>query len=145
MEIEDAIFQWVSGLPALTAVIGSSPVRFFKGKIPQGSHMPAGVILRAGTGRQNRGCTIDGAVSVSLQIDWYAKTWQDMKEPAMLFRVALQPNVSSFPIYMGGADSPAEFVKVKAATCENEFDGDDPEPGLQRRTQLWTFWIFETT
>lgn len=34
-------------------------------------------------------------------------------------------------------------VKVKDAFLVNEFDLDDPEPGLYRRSQSWRFWYVE--
>lgn len=144
MEFEDAFHDWVAQQAPIVTVIGETGrLRFFKQKIPQGSRFPSVVQQRSGTGRQYRGCRVDGAVALSIQIDHYAKNFQHMVEIARLFREALDPKVLSFPIVMGPDDSPVTGVKVKAAILENEFDGEDPDPGLLRRTQLWTFWIVE--
>jgi len=145
VELEDALFKWVGTQSTVTAFIGGAPqpVRFHKLKIPQGGKMPAMVQQRSGTGRQTLQCGVDGAVAVQLQIDTYAKDWATMAACSRAFARALRPGDVTYPIWMGDGDSPSVAVKVKAATLENEFDLDDPEPGLCRRTQLWTFWIFE--
>lgn len=145
MELEDALFKWVQDQPTITGFIGAPPqrTRFFKLKVPQGEKFPACVVQRSGTGRQELQCATDGAVAVSLQVDHYAKTWPEMAALGKAFRHALRRDVATYPIWMGDGDSPAVAVKVKAAFVENEFDLDDPEPGLLRRTQLWTFWIYE--
>jgi hypothetical protein len=105
--------------------------------------MPAMVQQRSGTARQELQCTTDGAVAIQLQVDTYAKTWAEMAACSRAFARALRRDVATYPIWMGDGDSPSVAVKVKAATLENEFDFDDPETGLCRRTQLWTFWVFE--
>jgi hypothetical protein len=145
VEFEDALFKWVGTQPTLTGLIGAAPnvVRFHKGAVPQAGKMPAMVQQRGGAGRQALYCGTDGAVSVSMQIDSYGKTWAEMAACARAFRRALRQDAVTYPIWMGDGDSPTVAVKVKAATLENEFDVGNPEPGLYRRTQLWTFWIFE--
>lgn len=144
MEFEEALHGWVAQQAAIVALIGeTNRVRFFKLKVEQGSKYPAMVQQRSGADRQYRACRIDGAVGVSMQIDHYAKTWKQMAELARTFRESLDPRTVAFPILMGPGDSPPTGVRVKAAMIDNEFDLDDPEPGLLRRTQLWTFWIVE--
>lgn len=149
MEFEDALFRWVADQSPITANIGAAPqvVRFFKGKAPQGVKAPFMIQRRGGVDEQTMRCRIDGAVAVSMQIDSYGKTWPEMAATARAFRNALKPDVvnagAGFPVYMGAVDSPGDGVKVKAAILENEFDTDDPDPGLIRRTQLWTFWIWQ--
>lgn len=145
MELEDALFAWVSTQPTLTAWIGAPPlaVRLFKGKIPQAAKLPCIVQQRSNTGREALFCKVDGAVRISQQLDVYGKDWASMAALSKAIRVALRPDVIAYPFYMVTGDSPAVSLKVKAATLENEFDSDDPEPGLSRRTQLWTFWVWE--
>lgn len=145
MELEDALFKWVTTQATITGHIGAPPnqVRLFKGKAPQGTKTPFIVQQRNGLDRQDLYCGTDGAVPVSLQIDHYAKDWPSMAAMARAFDRALRPGLVTFPIWMGDGDSPAVAVKVKHAKLENEFDGEDPNPGLARRTQLWTFWIWE--
>lgn len=145
MELEDALFKFVSEQAAITAIIGAPPgiVRFHKLKIPQGSPMPALAQQRSGSPRGYAQCGRDGAVRVSMQIDSYAKRWADMAALAGAVREALDPYPSPYPIWMGEGDSPSTAVRVKSAQLDNEFDLDDPEPGLLRRTQLWSIWIFQ--
>lgn len=147
MEFEEALYAWVATQAPLVAIIGEPQrLRFFKLKVEKGSRMPSMVQQRSGAARQYRSCTVDGAVALSMQIDHYGKTWQEMSVLARTFRRALDPDAVQFPVWMGGnpGDSPNAGVKVKAAMLENEFDLDDPDPGLLRRTQSWTFWIAET-
>lgn len=142
MELEDALHSWASGHTELAALIGEpNRFRLFKGLLEQKTRQPASVQQRSGTGRQTRSCTVDGAVAVSLRLDHYGKTWQQMTELARAWRLALSPDNVSYPVYMGGVVGVG--LKVKAAVLDNEFDLDDPDPGLFRRCQLWTFWIFE--
>jgi hypothetical protein len=145
VQLEDALFRWVSTQATLTALIGAPPavVRFHKGRIPQGGHFPAMVQQRTGTLRQDLQCRPDGAVAVSLQVDSYGKSFPESVAVADEFRRLLRADVASYPLWMGEGDSPSEAVKVKAATLENDFDIDDPEPGLYRRVQLWRFWIWQ--
>lgn len=144
-ELEEALFQWVRTQPTVTAYIGNppGPVRFFKLKQPQGTPTPSMTQTRNGREDQQLRCGPDGAVLVQLAIDFYAKTWPEMAGLAKAFRRALNPNPSPYPMLMGSGDSPGEQLRVKSATCVNEFDLDDPEPGICRRTQFWDFWVFE--
>lgn len=145
-EIEEVLFQWVKDQPTITSLIGAEPqpVRFFKGQAPQGSKTPGIIVRRQGSDRQQLACGPDGAVLVELQVDHYAKTWAEMARLAKSFRQALNPNPTPYPAFLGSGDSPGVQMKVKSATCENEFDADDPEPGLFRRVQFWRIWVWET-
>lgn len=146
MELENALFAWVKTQVTLTDILGVAPAatRFFEDQIPAGGKTPASVQQRTGTERQALSCTIDGAVRISLQVDHYARTKDQVKALAKAFRVALRPENAGFPVFMGGnGDSPSDGIKVKDAFLDNEFDADDIEPGLLRRTQLWSFWIRE--
>lgn len=144
MELEDALHHWVSQQATLTAILSeTNRIRFFKTKIPQGSKFPAMVQQRVGTGRQYRSCRVDGAVRVTMQIDHYGKNTQTAVPLANAFRESLDPRTVQFPLWMGTGDSPSVGVKVRGAFIENELDLDDPEPGLMRRSQTWTFWIVE--
>lgn len=142
MELEDGLHAWASIQTELSALL-AEPNRFrlYKLRLEQGTKHPSTVQQRTTTGRQARSCTIDGAVRISLQLDHYARTPQQMSQLATAWRLALSPDNVTYPVYMGG---PAGVgVKVKSAMIDNEFDFDDPEPGLLRRVQLWTFWVFQ--
>jgi hypothetical protein len=145
VEFEDALFQWVKGQPTVTGYIGNPPgvVRFFKLKQPQGAALPSMTVARNGRQGQQLACGPDGAVLIRLQVDLFGATWPEMAGLAKAFRRALNPNPSPYPMLMGSGDSPGVQVRVKSAECVNEFDTDDPEPGLCRRTQFWQFWVFE--
>lgn len=144
MEIEDALSGWIVDQDAYADLIREpSRVRFFKLKVPQGSRFPCTVVQRSGTDRQYRACRIDGTVGVTLQIDHYGKTWQAMANLAAKFRQVLDPQTVDYPALMGPDNSPFVGLKVRGAFLENEFDGEDVDPGLLRRTQLWTFWVSE--
>lgn len=142
MELEEALHAWAAAQTELAGLIGEpNRFRLYKGVLEQKTRQPASVQRRASTDRQVRACTVDGAVGVSLQLDHYATSWQASTQLAKAWRQALNPENVSYPLYMGGA--PGVGLKVKAATLDNEFDLDDPDPGLFRRAQFWTFWIFE--
>lgn len=142
-DLESALFDWVSDQPAVTQYIGAAPqvVRFFKLKAPQGSKTPACVMKRAGRAGQALPCGPDGAVRYQLQVDHYAKTWPEMAGLAKAFKRALE--AVQYPAAFGSGDSPGAQLRIKSATLNNEFDSDDPEPGICRRTQFWEFWVFE--
>lgn len=144
MELEDALFRWMQTQAPVVALIGEpNRLRFFKSKIPDQSRMPALVMQRSGGPRTYGQCGVDGSYPVSMQLDAYAKSWAEMALLARRVKNALNPVPAPYPLQMGVGDSPDESVKVKAAELQNEFDRDDPEPGLFCRTQLWAIWIFE--
>lgn len=141
-DFEDALFQFVAGQPTVTQYIGAAPrTRFFKLKQPQATKTPAMTQQRAGRTTQQLPCGPDGAVLIQLQVDTYAKTWAEMAGCAKAFRRALEG--LAYPVYLGSGDSPGNQIRVKLAALVNEFDSDDPEPGICRRTQFWEFWVFE--
>jgi hypothetical protein len=145
MEFEDALFGWARGQAEITSLIGAPPgvTRFYHLKNPQGTKFPSLVQQRDGTSTQQLYCGPDGAVRVSLRIDAYGKTRIEMAAAAKAFRVSIAAALANGPIMMGDGDSPLDAVKVKAAFMDNQVDLDDPSPGLFRRSQLWSFWIFE--
>lgn len=146
MEFEDALFGWVRSQTSITALIGAAPAltRFYHLKNPQGTKFPSLVQQRDGTSTQQLYCGPDGAVRVSLRVDAYGKNRLEMAAVAKAFRHALRDAFAAgLPVMMGDGDSPADAVKVKSASMDNQVDLDDPSPGLFRRSQLWSFWIFE--
>lgn len=144
MELEDALFKFMQTQAPVVALIGEpNRLRFYKGKIPDQSKMPALVQQRSSGPRTYSQCGVDGSFPVSMQLDSYAKTWAEMAHLARLTFRALNPTPTPYPMQMGTGNSPDDSVRVKAAELVNQFDRDDPEPGLFCRTQLWTIWIFE--
>lgn len=144
-ELEDVLFQWAGAQPTITQYIGAAPleVRFYKLKAPQKSKTPHIIQQRSGGTQDQVYCGPDGAVRIQLQVDHYAMTWAEMAGLAKAFRRALNPNPSPYPAYLGSGNSPGVQLRVKSAVCDNEFDSDDSDPGLFRRTQFWSFWVFE--
>lgn len=142
-EFEDALFEWVKTQPTVTQYIGAPPqrTRMFVMRQPQNTKAPSMTQQRAGLTSQRLPCGVDGAKLVQLQVDSYADHWAEMAGLAKAFRRALEG--LDYPVLMGSGDSPGAQLRVKSATLQNEFDSDDPEPGLYRRTQFWDFWIFE--
>jgi len=133
--LEQALFAWANAQTEVAALIGEpARLRFFKLTVPQRAHMPSAVQQRTGTQRQQLQCRVDRTVQATIQIDHYGKSQQGAGELGDVFRTALHGE--TFPVMMGS-------VKVKDAFCLNEFDLDDPEPGLYRRSQSWRFWYVE--
>jgi hypothetical protein len=144
MEIEDALFAWAKQQATLAAVLQEADrFRLYKVKQPQGTKLPSVTINRDGAGRQALYCGIDGAVRVQLRVDHFAADWPTMANLAKRFRLALLPDPSPYPLWMGDGNSPGVAVRVKSVHLENEFDADDIEPGTLRRVQQWTFWIHQ--
>jgi hypothetical protein len=135
MTLEQALFGWANEQTEIAALLGEpARLRLFKLTVEQRAHMPSSVMQRTGTQRQQLQCRIDGTVQATIQVDHYAKSLKVAAEVADAFRVAL--HATTFPVMMGS-------VKVKDAFLVNEFDLDDPEPGLYRRSQSWRFWYVE--
>lgn len=135
MMLEQALFGWANGQTEIVALLGDpARLRLFKLTVQQRANMPSSVMQRTGTQRQQLQCRVDRTVQATMQIDHYAKTQQAAAQVADVFRTALHG--ITFPVMMGS-------VKVKDAFLVNEFDLDDPEPGLYRRSQSWRFWYVE--
>lgn len=135
MTLEQSLYGWANEQTEIAALLGDpARLRLFKLTIAQRAHMPASVMQRTGSARQQLQCGIDRTVQATIQIDHYDKSQQGAATVAEAFRVAL--HAVSFPVMMGS-------VKVKDAFLVNEFDLDDPEPGLYRRSQSWRFWYVE--
>lgn len=135
MTLEQALFGWANEQTEIVALLGDpARLRLFKLTVQQRANMPSSVMQRTGTQRQQLQCRVDRTVQATMQIDHYAKTQQAAAQVADVFRIALHG--ITFPVMMGS-------VKVKDAFLVNEFDLDDPEPGLFRRSQSWRFWYVE--
>lgn len=133
MILEQAIYRWAQGITEISALLGQgSRLRLTKLTVPQASAMPASVIQRTGTNRSKTACGTINLVQAAVQIDHYGKDWQTAIAVAEVFRLAL----SDFAGMMGA-------VQIKDAALVNEFDLDDPEPGLYRRSQSWSIWYLE--
>jgi hypothetical protein len=78
-------------------------------------------------------CGTVGTVFAVQQIDSYGSSPEQARQVADAVRLVL----SDYSGTIQGA------LRIKAATLQNEFDLDDPEPGLYRRSQSWGIWFVE--
>lgn len=133
MMLEQGLYEYAAAQTDIAAIIGQpDKLRLEKLVVPQHSRFPCSVMQRTGTTRDQIACGTSRLLQATVQIDHYAKTWKGAAELAEAFRLAL----TDFAGMMGD-------VEVRNVTLQNEFDLDDPEPGLYRRSQSWLFWFTE--
>jgi hypothetical protein len=131
--LEDGVYAYAASITEIAALIGEpAGLRFTKMVVPQRSGFPASVMQRTGTVRDQTYCGTVRLLQATLQFDHYAKKWDEAVATAEVFRLAF----TDFAGMMGG-------VEVRSVVLQNEFDLDDPEPGLYRRSQSWLFWYVE--
>lgn len=106
--------------------------RIFQQRAPEGVRGTYAVWQRPGGERQAMFCGTDSTVGGQYQVDIYSRDDVEYLNAARAIRVALVD-------YCG----PMGSVLVKKVLLENDFDSVDPEPGLYRRTQLYTVWYAE--
>ena len=134
MTIEDALHTILAADTDLLALIGEPDlVRIFRGVAPPGTRAPYLSITRSTTTGIQGLCGTAGTEFVLEQIDAYGKTEDERDNLARAVFLRLR----DFSGTIG-------TVKIKDATRQNEFDVEDPEPGLYRRTQSWAIWYIET-
>lgn len=121
--------------PAVAALIGD---RIYPNQVPQ-QHpnslevMPCAVFQLAGGERQAIFCGTDGTVGAQYQLDIYGTDRDEIPPIARAIRRRLRD--------YSGLMGEARIYKV---SLDSEFDvGPEPEPGLYRRTQLYTIWHWE--
>lgn len=132
--IEDALHQILAPVTEIAALVGEPDlIRIFRGVAPQGSRAPYLVLQRTSTTGVVGQCGTAGTEFALVQIDTYAKTEDERDALARAVFLTLR----DFSGTIG-------TLKIKAATRQNEFDLDDPEPGLYRRSQSWALWYIET-
>lgn len=119
----------------VAALIGD---RIFPQRIPQHVFgatrvMPCAVYQLAGNARQALFCGTDGLAGGAYQIDIYAPILDDVA----LIADAIRRRMVDYSGPMGTA-------LVSKVLIDNEFDlPPDPDPGLFRRTQLYSIWFLE--
>jgi hypothetical protein len=108
--------------------------RFYAWTRPQNSDsLPDVLIQRTATLFQQTTCGTDGLVSGQMQIDSYAMNGL----VAVRLAQALKAALDGFSTGMMG-DTYVDRVFI-----DNEFAAGDPDPGIARMTQLYTFWFKE--
>lgn len=134
MTIEDALHELLSAETSIAALIGEPNLfRIFRGIAPPGTRAPYLILGRTSTSGIQSQCGTAGTELALESIDSYAKTEDERDALARAVFLTLR----DFSGTIG-------TVKIKAATRQNEFDLDDPEPGLYRRSQSWALWYIET-
>lgn len=116
--------------------------RVYPDKLPQGYKLPAIVYGRTGGQRQQMMCGTHGLVLGNYQLDIYGLTSKEVRDLSNRVigsgrRGSTPPDAMlDYKGTMGGCD-------VKNCALATDFDSVDPEPGLQKRTQLWDIWYVE--
>ena len=87
------IFQFVAASPAVTALLGTAPVRFWPfGEAPQGATLPYAVWQRVGGTPENYISNVPDADGYSIQVDVYAATGSSARAVAAALRDAIEPH-----------------------------------------------------
>lgn len=86
MTIEQAMFSYVTGRPAVSALIAS---RFYPVAAPQEPTAPFAVYARSGASRDRSGSGPTGAVEASYAITCWSKTYPEAQAAAKAIRDAL--------------------------------------------------------
>lgn len=134
-ELDEPSFPaFFAGIPAVVALVQD---RVFAQRIPQhiyseSTKMPCLVFQRIGGTRQVLHCGTDNLVEAIYQIDAYAPKYADAVRVATQARRALV-----------GYGGPMGEVQVSNVFITADFDAEEPEPGLERRSQSYTVWYKE--
>ena len=132
--IEEAL---VSRLVADPTVAGLAGDRIFPLLIPQAlyaeaSRQPCLVYQRTSTDTDATFCETIGLRATQIQIDAYARRYQEARELGRAAREALTD-------FRGDVSG----LHIDRVTLANEFDGLDEEPGLYRRSLTFLVWFTE--
>lgn len=134
---EPNLYEYLKAVPAVAALIGD---RIYEGRIPQHVFdarervMDCAVYQRVGGTRGVSLCSNDGLVPGEYQVDIYSPDSIRKGKVARAIRRALLDD--SRPMMMGA-------VRVNRVLVGPEFDSEEAEPGLERRTQTYTIWYWE--
>jgi hypothetical protein len=133
---EPNFFEYLRGVPEVAALIAD---RIYEGRIPQHVFdseegvMDCAVYQRAGSSGRGVGfCSSDSLVPGQYQLDIYSLDSVRKAQVARAIRRALVD-------YSG----PMGAVLVNKVLIETDFDSQEEEPGLERRTQTYTVWYWE--
>ena len=129
-------------LTSITPVRQMVADRVYPDKLPKGYKLPAIVYGRTGGQRQQKMCGTDGLVLGSYQVDVYCLTSKEARDLSNRI-VGSGRRGSTPPDAMLDYKGNMGACFVKNCALMTDFDSVDPEPGLQRRTQLWDIWYVE--
>lgn len=133
---EPNFFEYLSAVPTVAALISN---RIYAERIPQhvfdsrSQVMDCAVYTRVGSQRGITFCGTEGLVAGQYQVDVYSPDDVRKVQLARAIRRALVD-------YSG----PMGAVEVKKVFIETDFDSQEAEPGLNRRTQTYTVWYAES-
>lgn len=132
---EPGLFEHLKENAGVAQAIGD---RIYPDRIPQHHFegprvMPCAVFQLVGAARQGMFCATDKLVGGQYQIDIYSPIRDDVPVIAGAIRRAM--------VDYSGPMGPARVSKV---FLDNEFNvPPEPDPGLYRRTQLYSIWYQE--
>jgi hypothetical protein len=132
---EPNLFEYLKAVPVVAALIGD---RIYAGRIPQHVFdsdqrvMDCAVFQKVGSSRGVGFCSSDELVAGQYQIDSYSPDDVRYLHVARAIRRALVD-------YSG----PMGSVAVRKVFLDTDFDSQEAEPGLNRRTQSYTIWYVE--
>lgn len=127
---EPNLFAYLTSVSEVTALAGQ---RIYSQRAPDGARGLYVVYQRSGRAGESTFCAPDDLVGGDYQVDVYGRDDQAVVTLARAIRRAM---VETRVAQMGA-------VAVKKVFLVNDFDSVDPDPGLCRRTQLYTVWYAE--
>jgi len=128
--LEKDLRNFLLAAPSIQALVGSRVYGILR---EPGAALPAVMIQRSHTARQELFCGVSGLADASMQIDSYAingeQVWALAKALRLLFK-----NLKK--VRMGA-------TLVDKMFLANEFPMVDPDPGILRVVQLYNVWYLE--
>lgn len=140
--LESALVEIVRTTPALTAILGTNPTRFYPDAIPQGVVYPASAYQRIAVVRQSRKLSTPipqagvraQLTSALVQITSFAKTASARSSLGETFREALT----------GIRHRTVADVRINVILPPAERDTYTGETATFSRQQDFTIWFYET-
>lgn len=128
------LYEFLRNQPAVAALAGD---RIYPEMIPQASQsearkLPCIVYTTTAEARTATYCGTDRLLSAAVQIDLYTPHYDRTRELRAAVRLALR----DFRGMMGD-------TRVRLTRLDSSGGLVEPEPGLFRRSQDWTFWYVE--
>lgn len=116
MTIEEALFGFLSGRPEITAVIGSSPTRFYPVAAPQNPLAPFAVYQQINEDRERAGSGPTRAVEATFNLTCWHESYPGAKALARVLRHELDEAT--------GWWGEIEIASVQASQTRDDFNGD---------------------
>jgi len=126
MSLEASLYSFLAADAGVAALVST---RIYPAIIPQTGLQPCIVYNKQSRDRQQLFCGVDGLLRTTVDIDCYAKIYDDAVGLANAVTAAL----TNFSGTLGTTRVPKVFL-------DNELDLQDIEPGLYRQSQTWIFW-----